>query len=188
MRRLVHRRRTRDWLLQGAFVGALAAAAIAVTVVAVNEMRRKGVTSGFGFLWQSTGWDIGSSIVPYSIRDPYWWALAAGFTNTVVVGYAAVFAASILGLIVAMARSSASAVLRYVALIYIDIIRNVPPILQVFIWYALFTALPRPREAIILPGGIFLSARGIAIPTLAIHPWANVAVMGIVLAAVILVA
>lgn len=188
MRRLVHGRRARDWLLQGAFTGALAAAVIAVTVVAVIEMRRKGVTSGFGFLWQSTGWDIGSSILSYSIRDTYGWALLAGLTNTIVIGYAAVFAASILGLMVAMARSAGSTVLRYVALVYIDIIRNVPPILQVFIWYALFTALPRPREAIILPGGIFLSARGIAMPTLALHPWANFAVLGIVLAAAVLVA
>jgi general L-amino acid transport system permease protein len=172
----VHSRRTRDWLLQGAFVGTLAVAAISVTTMAVYEMQRKGVTSGFSFLMRSTGWDIGFSILGYSIRDPYWWALLVGLLNTVVVGYGAILAASVLGLIVAMARNSKNVILRWVSLVYVDVIRNVPPILQIFIWYAVFTALPRPREAIILPGGIFLSARGIAIPDLAIYPLAKFAV------------
>jgi His/Glu/Gln/Arg/opine family amino acid ABC transporter permease subunit len=170
-------------LLQATFVGIIAAALFTVTFVAVNEMQRKGITSGFSFLWRSTGWDVGFSLLSYSIRDPYWWALLIGLLNTVVVGYTAILAASLLGLGVAIGRMSKDAILRGISTIYVDVVRNVPPILQVFIWYAVFTSLPRPRDAIVLLGSIYLSGRSIAIPTIAVYPGAKFAAACILLSA-----
>lgn len=181
---LIRHKHKRDWLLQALFAGVIITLVLTATLVAVSEMQRKNVTSGFSFLWRSTGWDLGFSLVTYSIRDPYWWALLIGLLNTIVVGYLAILAASLLGLLIAVARMSANAVLRAVAVVYIDIIRNVPPILQVFIWYAVFTALPRPRDAIVLPGGIYLSARGIAFPSLTADPGAKAAAAVLMIAAI----
>lgn len=184
--RLVNSQRARDWLLQVLFVGGIVAVLVTVVIVAIGEMKRRGIASGFAFLWRSTGWDIGFSILDYSIRDPYWWALSVGLLNTIVVGYSAILAASVLGLIVAMMKMSGNPVVRGLSAIYIDIIRNVPPILQVFIWYAVFTALPRPRDAFVL-GDVYLSARGIAFPSFAITSEAKLIIAGLALVAVLAV-
>ncbi len=183
--RLVNSQRARDWLLQVLFVGAIVAVLVTIIVVAIGEMKRKGIASGFAFLWRSTGWDIGFSILDYSIRDPYWWALFVGLLNTIVVGYSAILAASVLGLLVAMMRMSGNRIVRGLSAIYIDIVRNVPPILQVFIWYAVFTALPRPRDAFVL-GDIYLSARGVAFPSFAITSEAKLIVAGVMLLAAVI--
>lgn len=184
--RLVNSQRARDWLLQVLFVGAILAVLVTVIVIAIGEMKRKGVASGFAFLWRSTGWDIGFSILDYSIRDPYWWALSVGLLNTIVVGYSAIFAASLLGLVIAMMRMSGNPIVRGLSVFYIDIIRNVPPILQVFIWYAVFTALPRPRDAFVL-GDVYFSARGVAFPSFAITSDAKLMIAGVLLVAIAVV-
>jgi His/Glu/Gln/Arg/opine family amino acid ABC transporter permease subunit len=184
--RLVNSQRARDWLLQVLFVGAILAVLVTVIVIAIGEMKRKGVASGFAFLWRSTGWDIGFSILDYSIRDPYWWALSVGLLNTIVVGYSAILAASLLGLVIAMMRMSGNPIVRGLSVFYIDIIRNVPPILQVFIWYAVFTALPRPRDAFVL-GDVYFSARGVAFPSFAITSDAKLMIAGVLLVAIAVV-
>lgn len=184
MIRLINSQRARDWLLQVLFVGVIVAVLVTVIVVAIGEMQRKGIASGFAFLWRSTGWDIGFSILDYSIRDPYWWALTLGLLNTIVVGYSAILAASLLGLIVAMMRMSGNPFVRGLGAVYIDIIRNVPPILQVFIWYAVFTALPRPRDAFVL-GDVYFSARGVAFPSFAITSDAKLMIAGVLLVAIV---
>lgn len=159
-------RKLRNASLQAAFVAALVLLVGGFIATARSNLQEQGITSGFGFLERGTGWDMGFAFLQVSISDPYWWTLLMGLINTVVVGYIAMALATFLGVGLAAMRISGNAVLDTVALVYVDIVRNIPPILQVLAWYALFSAFPAPRQAIQIGDGIFLSARGIFLPAL----------------------
>lgn len=163
-------RKLRSATIQAAFMAALIFIVVGFLTNAKTNLANQGITSGFGFLARGTGWNMGFSFLPVSITDPYWWTLLMGLTNTVVVGYVAMALATFLGVGLAAMRISGNPVLGSLALIYIDIIRNVPPILQVLAWYALFSALPSPRQAIDVGGVVFLTARGIFVPAVNITP------------------
>lgn len=156
----------RNQLYQAGFVAALIILIGSFLVTAHSNLTRQGITSGFGFLERGTGWDLGFSFLPFQISDPYWWTLTLGMLNTVIVGYLAITLATFLGVGLASMRVSGNPVLNRVALAYVELIRNVPPILQVLAWYALFTSFPAPREALHLGEVVFLSARGVFLPAL----------------------
>ncbi|SNT75632.1 ABC transporter permease subunit [Paracoccus seriniphilus] len=173
--------RFRNNLIQIAFLSLLVLLAVSFVVIAGRNMAAQGITSGFGFLERATGWDVGFSLLPFSIRDPYWWTLLIGFLNTLFVGYFSIIFATLVGLVVAMMRISGNPVLNLVSLGYVELIRNIPPILQVLAWYGVFSALPAPKQAIQLGDSIFLSARGLFVPVLNVHPWALLAISLVVL-------
>ncbi len=143
----------------------------------------QGITSGFNFLERGTGWDMGFAFLPVSISDPYWYTLLMGFMNTVIVGYVAMIFATVLGVGLAGMRISGNPVLNMVALVYVDLIRNIPPILQVLAWYAAFSAFPGPRQAIQLGDSVSLSARGIYLPALNVTGFAVAAIAATVVIA-----
>lgn len=162
----IWRRKTvRRITLQGLFVAAIAVVIGAGIMTARKNLAAQGISSGFGFLWKSTGWDLNFSLVPVSSADPYWWYLVAGIINTLFLGLIALFFATILGLVVGLARTSRNAPARLLGTTYIEIFRNIPLIVQVFFWYAASTQLPNPRNAITL-GEIMISGRGIYLPGL----------------------
>ena len=176
--------KTRNVLLQAIFVLVLALTVGAFLATTATNMAEQGITSGFSFLGRATDWDMGFTVLPFSIRDPYWWTLLLGFINTVVVGYIAITLATVIGIGLAVMRISGNPVLNAVALAYVDVIRNIPAILQVLAWYAVFSSLPAPRQALRIGGGIFLSARGLYMPTVNVSGGAQAAVPVIALAAI----
>lgn len=179
-------RKLRNAILQSVFVAALILAVGGFVTTAQRNFAEQGITSGFGFLERGTGWDMGFSFLPFSISDPYWWTLTMGLMNTVIIGYAALALATFIGVGLAAMRISGNAVLNGIALCWIELIRNVPPILQVLVWYALFTAFPAPRQAIQLGDGVFLTARGIYLPGLNVEPLGMALASVIVLVAIVL--
>lgn len=176
-------RNMKNALIQTSFVAVLVLIIAGFLITAQRNLSAQGITSGFGFLERGTGWDMGFTFLPTSISDPYWWTLLMGLLNTVIVGYVAMALATVLGVVLAAMRISGNAVLDAVALVYVDIIRNVPPILQVLAWYAAFSAFPSPRQAIQFGEGVYLSARGIYVPALNITGPATALVVLIVLVA-----
>lgn len=124
------------------------------------------ITSGFGFLWRSTGWDVGFSLIPYTINDPYWKVILVGILNTLFLGSIGLALATIIGVCIGALRTSRNPVMSFFGTCYVETIRNVPLILQAFFWYAIFTHLPGPKQALDLGGLFFLSARGIMMPGL----------------------
>jgi general L-amino acid transport system permease protein len=162
---------------------AFQATAVAVVVMILFAMGKTthdnlvslGIVSGFGFLERSTGWDIPFSVIEYSFRDPYWRVLLVGFLNTLVVGLISLVFATVLGTLIGVARISANPLLRLLGTVYVEIFRNVPLILQAFMWYAMATHLPPPRRAIeLIEDTVFLTGRGI------FFPWLNLSLMAIV--------
>lgn len=181
-------RKLRNAILQAGFVTLLVLILGGFVVTARHNLEAQGITSGFGFLERSTGWDMGFSFMPISISDPYWWALLQGLTNTFVVGYAAMAFATFIGVGLAAMRISQNVVLYRVSGVYIDLIRNIPPILQVLAWYAVFSSFPAPRQALQLGDSVFLSARGLYLPTLNVSGAAmtSVVLLAVVAAAVMI--
>lgn len=159
-------RKTRNWIIQALFVGALAGIVIFGIVTASQTMQSQGMTSGFGFLFRSTGWPISFSLIPYGFGDPYWKALLIGVLNTLFLAAISLTLSTLVGLLVAVLRTTRNGVMNALGTIYVDTFRNIPIILQVFFWYAVYTHLPRPREAYDIAGTAFLSARGLFLPGL----------------------
>jgi His/Glu/Gln/Arg/opine family amino acid ABC transporter permease subunit len=119
---------------------------------------------GFGFLGDPTGWDIAFSVLPFNSGDPYWWAFVVGLTNTIVPGLICTLGATALGFFVGLAPLSGNHLLGGIARIYVDIVRNVPLILQATFWYGVILRLPPARRAYGLLDAVYLSNRGICIP------------------------
>ena len=133
--------------------------------VANLEARR--IASGFSFLSREAGFEIGeSAFLRYSASDSYLRALGVGLINTLRVALAGIACATVIGVAVGLFRLSKNFLLRTLAAGYVEFIRNSPLLVQLFFWYALITeALPSPREALQLLPGVFLTNRGIYLPT-----------------------
>ncbi len=124
------------------------------------------IASGFGFLPREAGFEIGESFfLRYSAADSYGRALVVGLINTLSVAALGIALATALGGAIGLARLARNALLRALAAAYVEFLRNVPLLVQLFFWYALITeALPGPRQALQPLPGVFLSNRGIFFP------------------------
>jgi len=123
------------------------------------------ITSGFGFLNNTAGFDISQTLVPYSGSDSYTRVLLVGLLNTLLVSVIGIFFATIIGFLVALGRLSPNWLLSRVAGAYVEIIRNLPLLFQILFWYlAVLAALPGPRQSISLFSSFFLSNRGLIVP------------------------
>ncbi|MDW8317292.1 MAG: ABC transporter permease subunit [Anaerolineae bacterium] len=145
---------------------------------------------GYGFLDNAAGFPIAESVVPYDPSRSFGYALWVGFLNTVKVSLVGIVLATVLGLFIALARLSTNWLVSNLAGIYINIIRNVPLLVQLFIWYfAVFQKLPPVRNAIALPGPVYLSQRGLYMtgpaPTETFRAWLVFVVAAVVLAGVL---
>ena len=122
----------------------------------------RGLSLGFDFLGQEAGFPIGESVIDYDPGDSFLHAFAVGIINTLKAAVLGVLLATVLGIAVGLARLSSNWLVRNLAGVYIQIIRNVPLLVQLFFWYfAVFQALPLVQQAIRLPGPVYLSNRGL---------------------------
>ena len=143
----------------------LAAAAYLVFNTLANLEARR-IASGFAFLWREAGFEIGESALAYSATDTYLRALAVGLANTFKVALLSVVIATVLGTVIGLGRLSSDFFLKSLSLAYVEFVRNVPLLVQLFFWYALITeALPSPRAALSPLPGVFLTNRGLFFPT-----------------------
>jgi general L-amino acid transport system permease protein len=117
----------------------------------VSNLRRLGLPFGFNFLRSPAGFGIGETVVPYAPTDPYWWALLVGLTNSLRVVGLAMIGATIVGFVAGIARLSDNWLVRQIAKIYVELLRNMPLLLQLLFWYgAVFLALPPESQPLSL--------------------------------------
>jgi general L-amino acid transport system permease protein len=129
------------------------------------NMQARGIQSGFGFLTQTAGFDIGESLIAYDALDPYWKAFAVGIVNTVRVAVIGIVLATVIGTLLGIGRFSRNAIVRGLCYGYVELFRNVPVLLQLLMWYLLLTDwLPPLSDPISLFGVILLSNNGFKIP------------------------
>ncbi len=120
---------------------------------------------GFDFLGKAAGFDLSTSLIEYSSSSNFGRAMLAGFYNTALVSIVGIVFATLLGFIVGVMRLSKNWVISSAATIYIEIVRNIPLLLQIFIWYALvLKPLPGVKQAINISDTLFVSNRGITTP------------------------
>ncbi|MCG8359586.1 MAG: ABC transporter permease subunit [Kiloniellales bacterium] len=158
--------KTRAWIYQALLLLAAVGLTASFVLIARQNLLELGVATGFGFLERSTGWPINFALIEVTDRSPYWRMLTAGLLNTLLVGGLGLALATAVGIAIGLIRISSNLVLNVIGTTYVEIFRNVPLILQAFFWYAVFTHLPSPRQAIPLADVGFLSNRGLTLPAL----------------------
>lgn len=159
-------RRSSSLMLQMLFVLGVAALLTGLILNARERLAAAGLTSGFGFLFRATGWEVGFSVISMTAHDPYWRAFLAGVLNTLLLGVSALTLATVLGVALGGMRNSRNAIVHMVAATYVNIFRNVPMMLQLLLWYKLLSTFPNPRNAFNVGGLVYFSNRGIYLPGL----------------------
>jgi general L-amino acid transport system permease protein len=152
-------------------VGLLAYYLISNTLI---NLKRQNIATGLGFLQKESSFEIGESLIPYSAANTYARALLVGALNTIKVAFIGVIMTIILGTIIGVARLSTNWLVSKLAAIYIEVMQDIPVLLQLFFWYAIFyEALPSPQEAVSPGAGIYMSNRGVAFTIPEGHPAHN---------------
>ncbi len=132
----------------------------------LDNLAARNIASGFAFLGREAGFEIGeSAFLTYSAADSYLKAMVVGLTNTFRVALVGVALATALGTAIGLCRLSNNLLLKSLCTLYVEFIRNVPLLVQLFFWYAVLAELlPPAREALQPLPGVFLSSRGIFFP------------------------
>ncbi len=137
----------------------------------LTNLQRQNIATGFSFLHKESSFEIGESLIPYSAASSYGRALLVGALNTIKVAFIGVIITIILGTILGVARLSTNWLVSRLATLYIEVMQDIPILLQLFFWYAIFyETLPSPRQAISPVAGIFMCNRGVAFTIPEAHP------------------
>jgi len=129
------------------------------------NLRRANIASGFGFLSRNAGFDVSQSLIAYSNASTYGRAFWVGLLNTLLVAGLGIVFATLVGFLIGIARLSSNWLIAKLATIYVEVLRNVPLLLQLFLMYfGILQTLPSARQSIAVPGGGFLNIRGLFLP------------------------
>ena len=170
----------RSQAFRGLMYQAIAIVVVLATVLylahnTTTNMKLRGIQSGFDFLSNPAGFDIGESLFAFDSGESYWRAYLVGFVNTLRVAVVGIILTTILGTLIGVGRFSRNALVRGICAAYVEFFRNIPVLLQLLMWYLMFTeVLPASNEPWVL-GPFFLSKGGINFP---IPQWAHGHVWG----------
>ncbi|MEM9634545.1 MAG: amino acid ABC transporter permease [Pseudomonadota bacterium] len=144
---LVNDPKVRGLFYQFVLIGTLVFFGYFIVTNTIANLERQNIASGWAFLQNTAGFGIIQSLVPYSETSSYGQALVVGFLNTLLVAIVGIFFATIIGFVVGIARLSNNWVISRLAYCYVELVRNVPLLLQIFFWYfAVLRAVPGKRE------------------------------------------
>jgi general L-amino acid transport system permease protein len=167
------------------FVAVLVWIGYEIVANARANLQAQRITSGFGFLEHTAGFDVNQNLIPYSGSDTYIRVFLVGLLNTLVVAVIGIFFATIIGFIIALGRLSPNWLLSRICGGYVELVRNLPLLFQILFWYrAVLATLPNPRQSYALLDSFFLSNRGLVIP----KPVANPGLEPVALAVLIAIA
>ncbi len=156
-----------------------------IAVNTATNLASRNIASGYGFLNRTSGFDVIFSLIPYSSTSTYGDALLVGFLNTLLVAILGIILATILGFLIGVMRLSRNWLVARAATLYIEFVRNVPLLLQIFIWYKLvLQAMPDARNAIKIGGIGALSNKGLTLPAPQFGEGAWMAPLGLLIAIV----
>lgn len=158
-------RRYLPWLAQGAVALVIGVVVAFLLTNLLLNLTARGLLLSWSWLGQPAGFDLAETILPFDASLPYWRAMLAGLVNTLRVVIAGLVGATVLGTLIGTASFSSNGLLRRLARVYVEVIRNIPLLLQLIFWYfVVFLALPNGRDALQLPGlvlaksGLFLGS------------------------------
>lgn len=168
----------RGYISQGLLAAALVGLAAAAIANASTGLREANIASGFGFLSHQSGFAINQALIDYTPGvSTYWDAFCVGLINTLVVAVAAIVLATLIGFTVGIARLSPNWIVAKTARLYVEILRNMPLLLILFLWYnAVLKPLPGPRQSLQPMDGVFLNNRGLFLPEIVMGEGAGLVV------------
>ncbi|OWJ59879.1 amino acid ABC transporter permease [Inquilinus limosus] len=147
----------------------------------IHNREVRGIQTGYGFLSREAGFAIAESPISYSPSDPYARAFLVGLMNTLKVSVLGIILATLLGLVIGVSKLSSNWLLAKIATAYVDVVRNIPLTVQLLLWAGLIrVSAPPPRQALHPVPGVFVSNRGIQVPSLEDNPiflWMAVAAL-----------
>jgi general L-amino acid transport system permease protein len=157
---------------------------IAIAVVAwlwsnaLHNLSVRRISTGFAFLGREAGMPIADAWLAYSPKNTYLRAFIVGLVNTLRVAVIGIVLATVLGTVIGIARLSSNWLLSRLAAVYVEVLRDLPLLLQLLFWYVLMQGLPAARGAWVPIEGIFLSNRGLVLPSIPIEE-GNLWVIGV---------
>lgn len=132
---------------------------------ASQNLAAQKIATGFGFLDNTAGFGINQTLIPYSETSTYGRAFFVGLLNTILVAVVGIILATVIGFLVGIGRLSKNFVVRLLSTVYVEVLRNLPPLFQILFWYlAVLSAMPNPRQSINILDEVFISNRGVIIP------------------------
>ncbi len=135
------------------------------------NLERQNIATGFGFVHKESSFEIGESLIPYSAANSYGRALVVGVLNTLKVAFIGIILTVVLGTFVGISRLSSNWLVAKLAAVYIEVMQNIPVLLQLFFWYSIFyETLPSPRQSLNPAAGVFINNRGLFFPVPAPDP------------------
>ncbi|MFV0576597.1 MAG: amino acid ABC transporter permease [Vibrio sp.] len=162
---LIYNPKVRSFVFQLLTVAVLGYFFYVIVTNTMTNLNDRGITTGFDFLDRQAGFGISLSLISYDETYSFGRTFVVGLLNTVLVSVLGIILATILGFTVGIARLSSNWIVNRLAAVFIEIVRNVPPLLQILFWYfAVLRALPQARQSLSLGEAIFLNIRGLYIP------------------------
>lgn len=157
--------KVRSWFYQILLVAFLAWLILSIRANVSANLEAQNIATGWGFLGTTAGFSIIQKLVFYVESSSYGRALWVGFLNTILIAFIGVIFATILGFLIGIARLSSNWIVAKVATVYIEIIRNIPLLLQIFFWYfAVLRSLPGKRDKASLFDTFHLNITGLKMP------------------------
>jgi general L-amino acid transport system permease protein len=155
----------RGIVFQVLVVAILAAAVYWIWGNTVENLRRANISSGFGFLGRRSGFDVSQALIDFTADSTFGRAMVVGLLNTVLVAVCGIVTATVIGFIIGVGRLSGNWLIAKICMIYVEVFRNIPPLLVIFFWYlGVLSVLPAPRDSIELPFTSYLNSRGFFLP------------------------
>ncbi len=166
LRSLIYDPQIRGYFFQAVAVIVLGFLIYEIYYNVVANLQRSNLTAGFGFLNGRAGFDIGQTLIDFNSDSSYLRALQAGFANTLLVAVCGIVTASLIGLLVGIGRLSSNWLIARLSTIYVEVFRNIPPLLVVFFWYSgVLSILPaQVSDSIAMPFSTYLNNRGFYFP------------------------
>lgn len=158
-------------------------AAVVVTLLWGNlnrNLQQLGIQLGFDFLQQQASFDIGETLIAYKPTDTYSRALWVGLINSLRVALLGIFLTTIVGISAGTARLSDNWLVRNITVVYVEIFRNTPLLLQLLFWYfAVFLSFPKAENKVSLWGLGYLSQNGLELPWFTLSPEFSALLLGL---------
>ena len=158
--------RARAIAFQVLLILALLALVAAIINNTANNLRQAGLASGYGFLFQTSAFDINQRLIEYNSTHTYGKAFIVGGLNTILVAVLGIILATVIGFVAGVLRLSNNFLVSRIIGAYVEFTRNVPVLLQIIFWWIVLLALPRVRDSISIGDMVFLNNRGVRIPAL----------------------
>jgi general L-amino acid transport system permease protein len=154
----------RGWALQAFLVAFLLFVGWSAYGNMMANMASRGLVFGWDYLGRAANFAIGEALIPFTPSDTYGRALIVGVLNTMRIAIVGIILCTLLGVLLGIARLSTNPLLARIVSAYIEVVRNTPLLLQLFLWYAIINSLPGPRQAVHFGPGMYLSNRGMKVP------------------------